>query len=75
VTLVRPLCAAAAGAVTCAVVAHMTTGSDFLQLVAAGSVGLLTYVVIVVPSEQRRRWSGRAFALIPLVPARAEELR
>jgi PST family polysaccharide transporter len=75
VTLVRPLCGTAVGAASCAIVAHLTTGSDFVQLVAAGSVGLITYIVIVVPTEQRRRWSRRAFALIPLVPARAEELR
>jgi PST family polysaccharide transporter len=74
ITLVRPLLATAVGAANCAIVAHLTTGSDFLQLVAAGSVGLITYIVIVVPSEQRRRWSRRASALVPLVPARAEEV-
>jgi PST family polysaccharide transporter len=65
VTLVRPAFAAAAGAAACAIVAHLTTGSDFLQLVAAGSVGLLTYILLVLPPEQRRRWSAQAFALIP----------
>jgi O-antigen/teichoic acid export membrane protein len=64
-TLVRPALAAVLGAAACAIVAHLTTGSDFVQLVAAGSVGLLTYVLIVLPPEQRRRWRGQAFALIP----------
>jgi O-antigen/teichoic acid export membrane protein len=64
VTLIRPLLATAVGATSCAIVAHLTTRSDFFQLFAAGSVGLLTYIVIVLPSEQRRRWSGNAFALV-----------
>jgi uncharacterized membrane protein YcjF (UPF0283 family) len=72
VTLIRPLLATAVGAASCAIVAHLTTRSDFLQLVAAGSVGLLTYIVIVLRSEQRRRWSGNAFALI--TARRADEL-
>jgi O-antigen/teichoic acid export membrane protein len=70
-TLVHPLLGAVVGTACCAMVAHVTAGSDFLQLVAAGSVGLLTYVVIVLPSEQRRRWSRHAVALIP--PRRADE--
>jgi O-antigen/teichoic acid export membrane protein len=70
-TLVRPLLGTVVGAACCAIVAHVTAGSDFLQLVAAGSAGLLTYIVIVLPSEQRRRWSGHALALIPA--RRAEE--
>lgn len=65
VTLIRPLVATAVGAASCTIVAHLTTGSNFFQLAAAGSAGLLTYIVIVLPSEQRRRWSGQAFALIP----------
>ncbi len=73
-TLVRPVSATIVGAASCGFVAHLTTGSNFFQLVAAGSAGLLVYVAIVIPSEQRRRWGRRAFALIPLVPARAEEL-
>jgi O-antigen/teichoic acid export membrane protein len=64
VTLLRPLFGTALGAATCATVAHLTSGLDFLQLVAAAGVGLLTYIVIVLPSEQRRRWSGHAVALI-----------
>ena len=63
-TLVRPLIATAVGAASCAIVANLTTGSDFLQLVTAGSVGLLAYIVIVLPPDQRRRWSGHAFALM-----------
>lgn len=72
VTLIRPLFAAAVGASSCAIVAHATTGSDVLQLVTAGTVGLLTYTVIVLPSDQRRRWSGHSFALLA---RRANEVR
>jgi O-antigen/teichoic acid export membrane protein len=68
-TLVRPALAAALGAAACAIVAHLTTGSGFVQLVAAGSVGLLTYVLVVLPPEQRRRWSGQALAFIPATRA------
>jgi Polysaccharide biosynthesis protein len=32
-------------------------------------VGLLTYIVIVLPSDQRRRWSANAFAFITARPA------
>ena len=67
VTLVRPLIAAAVGAACCAIVAHLTTGSELVQLAAAGSVGLLIYVVVVLPSEQRRRLSGHALAHIPFM--------
>jgi O-antigen/teichoic acid export membrane protein len=62
--LIRPLLGAAVGAATCVIVAHLTTGSAFGQLVAAGGVGLLTYVMIVLPSEQRRRWSEYALSVL-----------
>jgi PST family polysaccharide transporter len=76
-SLVRPLLGAAVGAASCAVVAELTAGSDLVQLVAAGGVGLLTYVAIVLPSEQRRRWSGHALGLIAggARPRSAEPLR
>jgi PST family polysaccharide transporter len=65
VTLIRPLFATAVGAATCAIVAHLTTGSGFVRLVTAGGLGLLTYVVIVLSSEQRSRWGTYALGLIP----------
>jgi O-antigen/teichoic acid export membrane protein len=66
--LVRPLLGAAVGAACCAIVAHLTAGSDVVELVLAGGAGLLTYLVIVVPSDLRRRWVGRA---VDSIPARA----
>jgi hypothetical protein len=41
------------------------TSSSFLELLAAGSAGLLAYVVAVVPFDQLRAWGGRAAALVP----------
>jgi O-antigen/teichoic acid export membrane protein len=75
--LVRPLLGAAVGAVSCAVVAHVTPESDLFQLVLAGGAGLLTYAVIVFPSEQRRRWIGYAIGVIPARarPSSAKQLR
>jgi hypothetical protein len=64
-TLIGPLLGTAVGAACCAIVAHLTTGSDLVQLVTAGPVGLLMYVVIVLPSEGRRRWSVYALGLVP----------
>jgi O-antigen/teichoic acid export membrane protein len=64
-TLVRPLFAGVLSTVICVFVAYVTSGSPFLQLAAAGSAGLLVYVVVVVPTGQLRRWSGEAVALIP----------
>jgi PST family polysaccharide transporter len=60
--LVRPLIAAAAGAVICAVAAQMTASSAILQLLVAGTAGLGTYALIAVPPEQRRRWLQRSSA-------------
>lgn len=64
-TLVRPLLGGVVAAVICVLVAELTSGSPFVQLAAAGSAGLLAYVVVVTPAEQLRRWGGHAVALIP----------
>lgn len=53
--LMRPLLAGVLSAGVCVLVADLTSGSVFLQLAAAGSAGLLTYVVVVVPAGQLRR--------------------
>jgi O-antigen/teichoic acid export membrane protein len=63
-SLIRPLLGAAVGAAACAIGAHLTTGSDVIQLVVAGTVGLLAYLLIVVRSEQRRRWGAYALGAI-----------
>lgn len=67
--LIRPLVAATAGAGVCAIVAQQTTGSKLVQLLAAGTLGLLAYVMIVLPPEQRRRWIGRTSPLSPATQA------
>jgi PST family polysaccharide transporter len=63
-TLVRPLLAGVFSAVICVFVAAVTSGSPFVQLMAAGSAGLLAYVVVVVQREQLRRWGGHVVALV-----------
>jgi O-antigen/teichoic acid export membrane protein len=63
-SLIRPLIGAAVGAAACATVAQLTTGSDVVQLAAAGSVGLLAYLLIVLRSEQRRQWGGYVLGFV-----------
>jgi len=63
-TLVRPVLAGVLSASVCMLVAELTS-SSFLELLAAGSAGLLAYVVAVVPFDQLRAWGGRATALLP----------
>jgi PST family polysaccharide transporter len=63
-TLVRPVLAGVLSASACMLVAELTS-SSFLELLAAGSAGLLAYVVAVVPFDQLRAWGGRATALLP----------
>jgi O-antigen/teichoic acid export membrane protein len=63
VMLIRPLIAAAVGAGACAIVAQKTSGSNLVQLAAAGTFGLLVYTAIVLPPEQRRRWIGKTIPL------------
>jgi O-antigen/teichoic acid export membrane protein len=75
-SLIRPLLGVGVGATACAIVARLTTGSAVVQLVAAGSVGLLAYLMIVLRSEQRRRWAGYVFGLIrPRRPGRSTHAR
>jgi PST family polysaccharide transporter len=63
--LVRPLLGCGVAATVCLLVVQMVENSIFLQLAVAGSAGLITYVLIVVPWEQLRRWFRRDRALIP----------
>jgi PST family polysaccharide transporter len=67
-TLLRPLLAGVLCTVVCVLVADLTRGSAFVQLLAAGSAGLLAYVMVAVPAEQLRRWAGQATRLIPARP-------
>jgi PST family polysaccharide transporter len=62
--LVRPLLGCALAATVCLLTMHVVEGSSFVQLSIAGSAGLVTYALIVVPRENLRRWRGRAGALI-----------
>jgi PST family polysaccharide transporter len=64
-TALRPLLAGVLSAVVCVLVADVTSESPFLQLAAAGSAGLLTYVLVAVPAGQLRRWGGQTAELIP----------
>ena len=65
--LVRPLLGCGLAATVCLLVVQMVESSLFLQLAVAGSAGLITYVLIVVPWEQLRRWGRRDRALIPVL--------
>lgn len=68
-TLVRPMLAGTFATVVCLFVADLTgSGFPLIQLMAAGSAGLLAYIAVVVPVEQLRRWGDRALALIPARP-------
>jgi O-antigen/teichoic acid export membrane protein len=58
--LVRPLLSAAAAATLCAVVRELVPDAMLAQLVAAGGIGLVTYGLLVVPGEQRRRLIAQA---------------
>jgi len=53
--LVRPLLAAAAASALCTVLRDMFPAAVFAQLAVAGVVGLATYALLVLPSQQRRQ--------------------
>jgi PST family polysaccharide transporter len=76
--LVRPLLGCGLAATVCLLVVHLVGSSHFLQLSLAGSAGLVTYVLIVVPRERLRRWGRRERALLPalrrdVTPQRPQE--
>jgi PST family polysaccharide transporter len=58
--IARPALAAVVGAVLCTVVRDVVGGPVFVQLAAAGIVGLGAYALVVVPAEQRRRLISQA---------------
>lgn len=68
ISLIRPLLGAAAGAAVCAVAANLTIGSDLVQLVAAGSLGLIAYLVVALSSRQRRQWGGYVLGVVRRPP-------
>jgi PST family polysaccharide transporter len=51
-TLIRPLIAGVLSAASCLLMADLMRGSEFLQLMVAGSAGVLVYILVVVPREQ-----------------------
>jgi PST family polysaccharide transporter len=63
--LVRPVVGAVITAAVILLLRPLAAGSAFLQLSLAGGVGLLVYVLVVVPWAQLRQLTGRAFELIP----------
>jgi PST family polysaccharide transporter len=64
-TLVRPAVAGIVAAAACLLLASLAGDSNLLKLVVGGGVALAAYVLIAVPPELRKRWTGQAadFAL------------
>jgi O-antigen/teichoic acid export membrane protein len=54
--LVRPLCGGLVAAVVALAAARVTGPHPFPQLCVAGLAGLLAYLLVVLPAQQRRRW-------------------
>jgi hypothetical protein len=44
--------------------AHLTAGNAFVTLFVAGGLGMLTYIVIVVPLERIRSFAERGIRLM-----------
>jgi PST family polysaccharide transporter len=63
-TLVRPIVAGLAATAVCVAVAAVVGDSHLVKLITAGGLALVVYIAIAVPQTMRRRWAGRATALV-----------